>query len=303
MRSAFKLSAVMGFLVVMSVISVFVGMRSALVQDPLFFFMKDVKRLAIPSVNSKVPDPVLFNKFEQVTFYHGKTEVQRPAITDRTMVVFAFGQSNSANNGGERHQSASSHVYNYFGGKYFKGADPLIGATGTMGSPWVNLADKIINKGLADDVVLISAGVGSSTLQQWAPGGRLNGMLRERLEDAKSSGLPVTDFFWHQGESDNALAPAAYISGLNQIIRMAKQYFPESRFFVAQASRCGVMASAPGLLDAQRELTKQDGVFLGPNTDVIGLADRYDDCHLSGRGLDRHAQGWLQALERPSSAE
>ncbi len=298
MRSAFKVSVAIVLLVSVSIVSMFIGMRSALIQDSLFFIMKDVKRLVIPSVNSKVPDPVLFNKFEQVTFYHGKTEVQRPTITDRTMVVFALGQSNSANHGGERYQSASGHVYNYFGGKYFAGSDPLLGASGSMGSPWVNLADKIIDKGLADDVVLISAGVGSSTLQQWAPGGRLNGMLRERLEDAKSAGLPVTDFFWHQGESDNGLDPVTYVSKLNQIIRMTKEYFPASRFFVAQASRCGIMESSPRLLAAQREITKQDGVFLGPNTDVIGLNDRYDDCHLSGRGLGIHAQGWLKAIER-----
>lgn len=300
MRSALKYTAVVLFLLALSVTLLFAGMRSALVQDPLFFFMKDIKRMMIPSVNSQMPDPVLFNRFEQLTFYHGKTEVERPVLAGRTMVVFAFGQSNSANHGGERHESTSGHVFNFFAGKYFNGADPLLGATGALGSPWVNLADKIVDSGLADDVVLMSAGVGSSTLKQWMPGGRLNGMLRNRLETAKSAGLTVTDFLWHQGEADNGTDPRAYLAGLSQIIRTTKEYFPESRFFVARVSRCGVLQSSPGLLEAQREVTKQPGVFLGPNTDLIGLNDRYDDCHMSGRGLEAHAQGWLDSLKRPS---
>ena len=39
------------------------------------------------------------------------------------------------------------------------------------------------------------------------------------------------------------------------------------------------------------------GVYLGPNTDLIGLEDRYDDCHFSGRGLQKHSEGWVKAIK------
>jgi len=41
-------------------------------------------------------------------------------------------------------------------------------------------------------------------------------------------------------------------------------------------------------------------VYLGPNTDLIDYRDRYDGCHFSGRGLDKHAQSWLEVLKNLS---
>jgi len=44
-------------------------------------------------------------------------------------------------------------------------------------------------------------------------------------------------------------------------------------------------------------------VFLGPNTDLIGNTDRYDDCHFPARGLEKHAQGWVDALKSPRKTD
>ena len=54
------------------------------------------------------------------------------------------------------------------------------------------------------------------------------------------------------------------------------------------------------LLNAQKKMTKIKGVYLGPNTDLIDYRDRYDGCHFSGRGLDKHAQSWLEVLKNLS---
>lgn len=298
---ALKITAVLVFLLLLSFVSIAIGMRSVANQDALFFSVKEIKRMFVPAINKAVPDPFLLNEYDQLSFFHDKQEVDAPLITRNTVVAFVFGQSNAANHGGERHQSTTGKVFNYFEGKYYLAADPLLGATGVSGSVWSNLGDKLVNDHLADDVVLIPAGVGGSTLKQWQSGGRLNEMLKARLAEVKASGLIVTHFLWHQGESDNTLSPDEYSVGLGQVISLTKEYFPESNFFVAQASRCGTMASAPGILEAQRNATRQAGVYLGPNTDVIGLNDRYDDCHLSGRGIETHAKGWLESLKQPSS--
>lgn len=244
--------AVSAFLLLLSSVSILIGMRSVANQDALFFYVKEIKRLFIPAINKATPDPFLLNEYDQLSFFHDKHEVDSPQITKNTVVAFVFGQSNAANHGGERHQSATGKVFNYYGGKYYPAADPLLGATGVSGSVWSNLGDKLVNDHLADDVVLIPAGVGGSTLKQWQSGGRLNEMLKARLAEVKASGLTVTHFLWHQGESDNTLSPGEYAVGLGQVISLTKEYFPESNFFVAQASRCGTMASAPGILNAQR---------------------------------------------------
>lgn len=280
-----------------SFVSLAVGLRSGVQQDRLFHFVRDVKYLVIPP-GVEYREQWKLNKFGQLTWYHAKTEVSNPVITDKTLVAFVFGQSNSANHGGERYTSKDQKVLNYFGDKFYVAADPLLGATGLSGSVWTNLGNKIVANNLADNVVLIPAGVGSSSVKEWQDGGRLNKMLRERLKDAKEKNLNVSYFLWHQGEADKALDPKQYTDGLNNVIDLTKSYFPESKFFVAKASRCGTVASSTQLLKAQESMARREGVYIGPNTDKIDLEDRYDDCHFSGRGLEAHAEGWIEALKK-----
>lgn len=280
-----------------------VGMRAALQQNQLFQWFLTAKAMVLPTVIEGVPDHLRANPYGQLIHYAGKQPVASPAITNRTMVAFVFGQSNAANHGGERQASTSGRVHHYFEGRYYAAADPLLGASGYFGSVWPLLGDRLIDAGLHDRIVLMAAGVGGSSVKEWQPGGRLHAMLRQRLHEAQRSGLVITHFLWHQGEADHAADPAEYAAALNRVIDVAQGHFPQARFFVAQASRCDSHPSSAALLAAQRGVTRRAGVFLGPDTDAIGPADRYDDCHFSGRGLARHAQGWLQALRAPRQAD
>ena len=281
-----------------SLISLTVGLISGAQQGHLFLLMRDFKRIVIPQPSpSETREPWRFNEYEQLTWYHKKTEVTNPIISNNTLVAFVFGQSNAANSGGERYISKDKNVLNYFGGKFYVAADPLLGATGFSGSVWTNLGNKIVDNKLSNNVILIPAGVGGSSIKDWQDGGRLNKMFKERLQDAREKNLNINYFFWHQGESDNALPPNQYLDGLNNIIDLTKLYFPKSKFYVAQTSRCGISPSSNEILDAQLKATLRHDVFLGPNTDKIDLNDRYDDCHFSGRGLEIHAEGWLNSLK------
>jgi hypothetical protein len=77
-----------------------------------------------------------------------------------------------------------------------------------------------------------------------------------------------------------------------------KDFFPNSKFFVARASRCAYfLPPSAQLTNAQSEMAKDFGVFLGPNTDDIGLEDRFDRCHLSASGIERHSDGWVSAIK------
>lgn len=302
-RGVARLLALVLLTMVLSGVLLVVGMRAALQQNQLFQWFLIAKTMVLPTVIEGVPDHLRANQYGQLIHDAGKQPVARPVITDRTMVAFVFGQSNAANHGGERHASTSGRVYHYFDGRFYAAADPLLGASGYFGSVWPLLGDQLIDAGLHDRIVLMAAGVGGSSVKEWQPGGRLHAMLRQRLDEARRSGLVVTHFLWHQGEADHAADPAEYAAALNRVIEVAKGYFPQARFFVAQASRCDSVPSSPALLAAQRSVTRQAGVFLGPDTDAIGPADRYDDCHFSGRGLARHAHGWLQALQAPRQGE
>jgi hypothetical protein len=283
--------------------SLLVGMRSGLRQDALFDAVMDVWLRISPGDAGK---SVQFNRFNQLIAYPGKVEIPRPEITGRTLVAFVFGQSNAANSGGERYEASGDHVLNYWAGKYYRAVDPLLGASGQTGSVWVATANRLIARQMADKVIYIAAGIGGTSVREWRKGGRLHGMLEERLLEARRQNLPVTHFLWHQGEQDNPAASQSgldvegYKTGLKEIIALTKIYFPQSRFFIAQASRCFDAPSSPELLNAQAEMTRLDGVYLGPNTDLIAPMDRYDGCHLSGRGLIKHADAWVQAISEPT---
>lgn len=279
------------------------GMRAALQKNQLFQLFLTARTWMFPTVIRDLPHHLRANEYGQLVHYQGKQAVDKPDVTNRTMVAFVFGQSNAANHGGERHTSTSGRVYNHFDGRYYVAADPLLGASGYFGSVWTRLADRLIHAELHDRVILLAAGVGGSSVREWQPGGRLHGMLRHRLEQARLEGLVVTHFLWHQGEADRDHNPAEYAKALRRVIEVAHSYFPEARFFVAQASLCDGKPSSPQILHAQRSMTEQTGVFLGPDTDAIGSADRYDDCHFSGRGLEQHANGWLRALQNPAKTD
>ena len=256
----------------------------------VFRISRDVKRWLLPT-----PE---YNAYTQLVAYPGRREIARPPITPRTMVAFVFGQSNSANHGDEKFRAHSPAVANFWRGKYFAAEDPLLGASGGGGSPWVLFADKVITAGAFDGVILIAAGVGATPVQAWTTGGALNGMLEERLAETKAAGLTVTHFLWHQGESNNSAAGVAdYDAAMQPIIALTRRTFPQSKFFVAQASLCG-RGNVPSieLQKIQLGLSRLPGVFAGPNTDEIGFADRYDGCHLNGRGLEKHAAGWAAAI-------
>ena len=256
----------------------------------MFRTARDIKRWLVP-----MPE---YNGYGQLAAYPGRREIARPPITPRTMVAFVFGQSNSANHGDAKFHAASPAVANFWNGKYFAAEDPLLGATGTGGSPWTLMADRLIEARTFDGVILIAAGIAATPVEAWTTGGPLNGMLEKRLIEAKDAGLTVTHFLWHQGESNSSPAGAAnYDSAMQPIIALTKRYFPQSKFFVAQATFCG-RGNVPyvELQKIQLGLSRLPGVFAGPNTDEIGLIDRYDGCHLSGSGLEKHAAGWAAAI-------
>lgn len=282
-----------------SLIFLSIGVKIAFSESPLHRLLIETGMVKFPEVPTYIQPPsfAAFNNYGQLAKYAGKVQVERPIITPKTMVLFVFGQSNSANYGGEKFVAASDHIYNFWDGAFYRAEDPLLGASGFSGSVWVDLANKLIEKKMADAVILIPSGIGGSSVQHWQPGAVLNPMLLKQLESAKQANLEVTHFLWHQGEADQALDHERYKHGLDYIIQTTQRYFPHSKFFVAQASRCGSMPPSAALQATQRDMSRQPGVFLGPNTDLIEPHDRYDDCHFSGNGLKLAADGWLAALK------
>ena len=68
---------------------------------------------------------------------------------------------------------------------------------------------------------------------------------------------------------------------------------------MALATRCAKSPhpNAVNVRDGQRTAAiGQLGIFVGPDTDLIGAEHRYDDCHMSESGLALHAAAWADIL-------
>lgn len=235
--------------------------------------------------------------------YPGKVEVACPPQASDTAVILAIGQSNSANYGTNRVTTAyPDRVLNYFNGKCYVAASPLLGATGEGGEFLTPMADKLVRDGRYKTVILVAAGVGATTIFRWQRDGDLNDRLLAMLAGLRRH-YKLTEIIWHQGENDfdestsSKLYRAAFLSLLDSL----RQHGGDAPVYVAIATRCGPhwVANNP-VAAAQRGLVEDRIVRLGADTDsLLTSADRQrDDCHFSDSGQAKTAAAFAEAIEK-----
>jgi hypothetical protein len=221
------------------------------------------------------------------------------SVRGRTMFALVFGQSN-AGNGGESPGSAHPGVYEFYRGRLYAARDPLLGARGDGGSIWLRFAAKAIASGEFDSVVLVPFAVGASEIARWAPGGSLHGALLSVLASARDSGLTFTHLLWQQGEADAIARTSgqAYRESFVAMLAAIRDQGVSAPIYVARASRCGKVRPSAEIRGAQDRLVDPAlGILAGPDTDLLGFAERYDGCHFSNEGLERAAESWLAAIQ------
>ena len=239
-----------------------------------------------------------------------------PLAGGRSMVALVFGQSNASNTVDPGYDSRQP-VYAFFGGSCQKAHDGLPGATGTKGSSWPRLGDRVVGSGLYDTVIFADIARGGSSILNWGPGGTLNPMLLSTLDELIAQGLPPTHILFHQGEADCALGLDAhdYRAILEAVIAQIRQRVGEDTdIIVARASlyfepSCSEPSdpacyrSCPTLTAAQTELANPARrIFSGPNTDLlVPWFDRNDGYHFTAKAADRFAAAWMSLLARGDS--
>jgi hypothetical protein len=124
----------------------------------------------------------------------------------QTAKVFVWGQSHAANAGRGRFTAVSPKTWVYNNGLYYPCSDPIIGAEGTDGSVWSRFADAAIgrtyNGSPVTRVVIGNCASGSTSINDWAPGGSKHSRLRLHLTDFMHNvGLP-THLCFSQGGTD-----------------------------------------------------------------------------------------------------
>lgn len=226
--------------------------------------------------------------------------------TNQKIVLLVLGQSNAANYGNELFSSNCNKTYNFYQGNLFPLKDPLMGASGEGGSVWSRLANLLIENNFSKEIIIAPAAVGGTAIEQWIPGGSLNHLISETVNDLHTSNHEITHVLWHQGESNHsALSPNTsdiqnalnYKNNFNILVDYLRDLNVNSPIFIAQATRCGSRSIDIDLQNAQFELANDSlKIYNGPNTDLLGNEYRYDNCHFNAKGLNEHARLWADII-------
>jgi len=235
----------------------------------------------------------------------GRTEVDLAGIPrSGLMVALVFGQSNSANYGEQRYAHVNKNVFNFYNSKVYVATDPLLGATGSWGSVWTRLGDKLVSRKIYNNIIFVPIGVGSSGVAQWAPGGDLHRDLTDVIAQVQASGLQFTHLLWHQGETDAYLAHTgkdAYQEHFAAMLASIRNSGVQAPIYVSIASRGRRNRGDPEIVAAQKALVNKEDIRSGPDTDRLGFAYRFDGVHFSTEGLDTVADLWFSILARERS--
>ncbi|WP_064682550.1 sialate O-acetylesterase [Rhizobium bangladeshense] len=266
-------------------------------------------RTMVGGEKAAAPSRYTFDGKERLIGDESKTPVTCPTQTERTAVLLLLGQSNAANDGGQRHRSNyGARVVNAFDNRCFIAASPLLGATDTKGEYWTLLGNQLIASGQNDNVILAPLAYSGSEVARWAAGGDLNPVLVDTMKQLEDSGYRITSVLWVQGEADLVLGTTAedYQARFLSMVDTLRQHGVEAPVYISITSKClepsngGFKEHIPdnAIVRAQLALSKSgQGIREGVNTDaLLDGDDRYDDCHIGASGAEKVSQAWLDLL-------
>lgn len=219
----------------------------------------------------------------------------------RRLVILVSGQSNAANYGSVR-AKAGPGVYVFHDNQLFPAADPLPGADNRRGSVWTRLGARLMYTGDYEAIVFAVTARGSSTVENWAPGGALHPLLDSTLRQLSAAGLSPDFFLWHQGETEAWQAQASgarYAGALAELIRHVRSAAPGVISLAALSTYGAHTDGNAQIRAALAAAASLPGVLPGPDLDSLDAPYRSDGVHLNEAGLDAAADRWLAAL-RPA---
>lgn len=244
-----------------------------------------------------------------------------------TLKLFVWGQSIAANAGYGLYATRNAEkTFVYSDGNYYPCIDPIVGAEGTGGSVWSRLADSIldrrINNVTVNQVVIGCCAQGSTSINDWMPGGSEAPRLIRSLSDYIATVGQPTDLAYSQGEADvNVLSTEQWLDRWQAMLASVRNAGCMSKIWTSIETICNLRTAAdPFDEDVIRrrpdsyvhiEVGRQNiraaqrmagalgpDTRQGPNLDLIDWHLRAcgDGCHFGERGLAAAAGAWATAL-------
>lgn len=222
--------------------------------------------------------------------------------TMTTAYILALGQSNAANHAepGSAYTTqypANVRVYCGSGSYQAIAKDPVCNADGTDGSPWIRLADSLVERRIYDNVVIIPYAVGGTDSGEWITY-PISTTLSNKIADAQANGITFTHVLWQQGENDAYynFSTATTQSNLNTLIGSIRGAGVNAPIFISKTSLCFNPANVNTRLAQQNIIATVPNVFAGADTDAVPTSMRYDGCHMKTAGVTMVADMWRAAI-------
>lgn len=248
---------------------------------------------------ASLPQPGAAQRVSEIHLPSASDEIACPAASSAgaPLVILVLGQSNAANQGSGRGRSSQGALW--FDGHCYPVSDPLGGGTGTGGSIWSRLAPSLRDPSNPRDLVIAVLAVDSSSASDWTHEGALSDQLRTLTGRLRESKLDISAVLWQQGEAEARAGTSreAYAAALDTLIRHLRDEGISAPIFLAQSTRCRNSGSNDIRNGAALVTMREAGVFLGPDTDLLGDEYRYDGCHFNSAGLRRAADAWREVLQ------
>ena len=266
----------------------FIGLYSTINNNQIFKSVVYVKRLFIPRLSEPGTS---YNEYGQLESKNGLTQATLdPSRKVKSLLI--LGNSHAGNHGGARFKG-NAGTLNYYDGNFYEANDPLVGATGYFGGPWVEMANFYAKENPTTQIVLIPATKEGKTLSEWTIAGAAKDMLENKLHDLHKNNVPVTDIIW-QGLARKNLTVTEYTNEMVKLIKFLRSQYPNANIHIGLGASCD--RPDPEYIAAQKVAVKQTNVTLGPNINLAEFNFKYDGCHLSETGLRQIAIEWANAL-------
>ena len=256
----------------------------------IIYLIKNGKKF--PSSNPKYPGRI----------YDTKDLIPKHVdISSKTGIYLTYGQSNSVNHG-ELGYDVQNDVYQFILGNTFDYEDPSLGGTGTGGSVWGMLGDKLIEKGIHDKVIFSNSGWGGKKIEELKYGGYFDFLIFNYNTLIDKYGR-VDGILFHQGEWNNS--PKGHINYYNdfsEFISNLKNKGVNIPLYLSRVSLCGEKRPINNkLTNIQNQLIKDyETIKEGPNTDLLSKkSERLKGyCHFSFEGYDKFSDMWVESLTK-----
>ena len=219
--------------------------------------------------------------------------------------IFTFGQSNMTNSVEIKSSiqiPTTLFQYDWQSNKCYEYKEPLISTSGDGGNVITFTAAKLA-KYSNSNILIIPVAINGTSVIDWAYG-KVSRYHIKILKLLKENNLDPDLMIWHQGEGDNSfehggLFKKTYYDALKTILNRNNNFFPNTKFAIALATRCNSSEWIP-VREAQQKIAESfSNAFISVDSDKIyGNNLRYDDCHFSSDGAKQLGNEYYLSIQK-----